>query len=74
MQDAGNENASRLTSKKDDVLTLFHAAQAGANVIGGAVRCRVGGQPPATRFKFVNVLLLAVASCWAEAVPVYSSA
>jgi hypothetical protein len=55
MQDAGNENASGLTSEKDDVLALFHAAQADANVVTGASRRRVVGQPLATAFKLVNV-------------------
>src|ERR1035437_4597752 len=36
MQDAGNENASRLTPEKHDVPALFHAAQARANAIAGA--------------------------------------
>jgi hypothetical protein len=55
VQDAGNENASRLTSEKHDVLALFHAAQADANVVAGASRRRVVGQPLATGFKLVNV-------------------
>jgi hypothetical protein len=49
------ENASRLTSEKHDVLALFHAAQAEANVVAGTARRRVVGQPLTTRFKLVNV-------------------
>jgi hypothetical protein len=55
VQDAGNENASRLTSEKHDVLALLHAAQAEANMVAGAARRRVVGQPLATGFKLVNV-------------------
>jgi hypothetical protein len=55
MQDAGNENASRLTPEKHDVPALFHAAQARANAIAGATRGRVVGQPLATRFKVVDI-------------------
>jgi hypothetical protein len=55
VQDAGNENASRLRSEKHDVLALFHAAQADANVVAGASRRRVVRQPLATGFKLVNV-------------------
>jgi hypothetical protein len=33
MQDAGNKNSSRRAPEEHDVLALFHAAQAGANVI-----------------------------------------
>jgi hypothetical protein len=36
VQDAGNENSSPLTPKKHNVLALFHAAQAVANVIAGS--------------------------------------
>src|ERR1017187_4062234 len=55
MQDAGNENASRLTPEKHDVPALLHAAQARANAIAGATRGRVVGQPLATRFKVVDI-------------------
>jgi hypothetical protein len=55
VQDAGNENASWLTSEKHDVLALLDAAQAEANVVAGAARRRVVGQPLATGFKLVNV-------------------
>jgi hypothetical protein len=55
VQDTGNENASRLTSEQHDVLALFHAAQADANVIAGAARRWVVRQPLATGFKLVNV-------------------
>jgi hypothetical protein len=55
MQDAGNENASRLTPEKHDVPALFHTAQAGANVIASSTRRRVVGQPLATRFQVVDV-------------------
>jgi hypothetical protein len=44
MQDAGNENSSRLAPEEHDMLALFHAAQAGANVIAGAARRRIVGQ------------------------------
>jgi hypothetical protein len=49
------ENASRLTSEEHDMLALFHAAQAEANVVAGAARRWVVGQPLATGFKLVNV-------------------
>jgi hypothetical protein len=55
MQDAGNENASRFAPKEHDMLALFHAAQAGANVIAGAARCRIVGQSTATRFKLGDI-------------------
>jgi hypothetical protein len=35
MQNAEHKNASRLASEEYDVLALFHAAQAGANVVAG---------------------------------------
>jgi hypothetical protein len=51
VQDAGNGNASRFTPEKHYVLAVFHAAQAGANVIAGTAGRRVVGQPPAASFK-----------------------
>jgi len=49
-----SENPSLLAPEKHDVLALFHAAQAGANVVAGAARRRVVSQLPATRFKVVE--------------------
>ena len=55
VQDTGNENASGLTSEKHDVLAVLHAAQARANLVAGAARRWVVGQPLATGFKLVEV-------------------
>ena len=55
MQNAGHENPSRLASEEYDVLALFHAAQAGANVVARAAGRWIVGQPLATGFKLVNV-------------------
>jgi hypothetical protein len=41
--------------EKHDVLALFHAAQAEANVVARAARRRVVGQPLAAGFKLVKV-------------------
>ena len=50
-----NQNASRLTSVKHNVLTVFHATQAGLNVIAGTARSWVVGQYLATAFKIVEI-------------------
>jgi hypothetical protein len=55
MQNAGHENASRLTPEEYDVLAVFHAAQAGANVVRRPASSWILGQQLATDFKLVKV-------------------
>jgi len=53
VQDAGNQNASRLTSVKHNVLTVLHATKVGPNVVAGTARSWVVGQYLATGFKII---------------------
>ena len=55
VQNAGHENASRLVSKEYDVLAVFHAAQAGTNVVARTASGWIVGQQLATGFTLVKV-------------------
>lgn len=55
MKNAGNKNTSRFGPEEHKLLTLFHAAQAGANMVARSAQRRAVGQLLATRLQVVEI-------------------
>jgi hypothetical protein len=55
MQDAGNENASRLLAIEHDVLAILHATQARPNMMASSAQCKIAGQHLATSLKLAEI-------------------
>ena len=56
VEDSRNQNVRTELAIKNDVASVFHPAQAGANLVAGAPECRIVGEVLATGFQIVESL------------------